>query len=89
MNFQNLRLPDTRNSIALFAIAALIGVLGWSGKPRMPTRKIGSSPASTSTEECRPGQTPCWIASCNLPPSGPGSQNGWVSTPFGTRTQRC
>jgi apolipoprotein N-acyltransferase len=28
-------LPDTRNSIALFAIAALIGGLGWSGNPAL------------------------------------------------------
>jgi hypothetical protein len=30
-----LHLPDTGNSIALFAIAALIGGLGWSGNPAL------------------------------------------------------
>ena len=35
MNFQKLHLPDTGNSIALFAIAALIGGLGWIGNPTL------------------------------------------------------
>jgi hypothetical protein len=35
MNLQKLHLPDTGNAIALFAIAALIGGLGWSGNPSL------------------------------------------------------
>lgn len=35
MTVQKLRLADNGNSIALFAIAALIGGLGWSGKPTL------------------------------------------------------
>jgi len=31
LTFDKLHLPDTANSVALFAIAALIGGLGWSG----------------------------------------------------------
>jgi len=35
MNLQKLHLPDTGNSVALFAIVALIGGLGWSGNPTL------------------------------------------------------
>jgi multisubunit Na+/H+ antiporter MnhE subunit len=35
MIIQKLHLPDTGNSVALFAIAALIGGLGWSGNPTL------------------------------------------------------
>ena len=35
MTIQKLHLSDTGNSIALFAIAALIGGLGWSGNPAL------------------------------------------------------
>jgi hypothetical protein len=35
MTIQKLHLPDTGNSIALFAIATLIGGLGWSGNPAL------------------------------------------------------
>ena len=35
MTHQKLHLPNTGNSIALFAIAALIGGLGWSGNPAL------------------------------------------------------
>jgi hypothetical protein len=35
MTIQKLHLPDTGNSIAPFAIAALIGGLGWSGNPAL------------------------------------------------------
>jgi hypothetical protein len=35
MTIQKLHLPDTGNSVALFAIAALIGGLGWSGNPTL------------------------------------------------------
>lgn len=35
MTLQKLHLPDTGNSIALFAIAALIGGLGWGGNPAL------------------------------------------------------
>jgi hypothetical protein len=35
MTHQKLHLTDTGNSIALFAIAALIGGLGWSGNPAL------------------------------------------------------
>jgi hypothetical protein len=35
MTILKLHLPDTGNSIALFAIAALIGGLGWSGNPAL------------------------------------------------------
>ena len=35
MTIQKLHLPDTGNSIALFAIAALIGGLGWGGNPAL------------------------------------------------------
>jgi len=35
MTHQKLHLPNTGNSIALFAIAALIGGLGWSGDPAL------------------------------------------------------
>lgn len=35
MTLQKLHLTDTGNSIALFAIAALIGGLGWSGNPAL------------------------------------------------------
>jgi len=35
MTFQKLHLPDSANSIAHFAIAALVGGLGWSGNPTL------------------------------------------------------
>jgi hypothetical protein len=35
MNLQELHLPYTGNSLALFALAALIGGLGWSGNPAL------------------------------------------------------
>ena len=35
MTIQKLHLPDTGNSVALFAIAALIGGLGWGGNPAL------------------------------------------------------
>lgn len=35
MNLRNLHLSDTANTLALFAIAALLGGLGWSGNPAL------------------------------------------------------
>jgi len=35
MTIEKLHLPDTGNSVALFAIASLIGGLGWSGNPTL------------------------------------------------------